>query len=135
MRSSTKWIFEIVVVALILLVLSQLITWGFSHVAKGGHLTTLEQILITIYLLLVGLVAEVVRWARESVEQARDTVRNVLDDALTASAERAVRSAVLRSIFPSGNPDPVNARIHFGIVEDYLTQVESQPLLVQRASG
>jgi hypothetical protein len=80
-------------------------------------------------------VVEVVRWGRESVEEATETVRNVLDDSLTSSAEKAVRGAILRSIFPSGNPDPVNARMHFSIVEQYLRQVEGRVGLIQRASG
>lgn len=135
MRATNKWIIEVVFVSVILLVLGQAVSWGLAQVSSHHPPTALEQILVTLYLLLFGLVVEAIRWARESVEQAAASVRDVLDDGLTLAAERAVRGAILRSIFPSGNPDPTNARIHFEIVEDYLRQVEGRPPLVQRASG
>jgi hypothetical protein len=135
MRSSNKWIIEVVVVSAIMLGLGQVVSFGLARLSPASPPGPLEQILITLYLLLAGLVVELVRWARDSVEQAADSVREVLEDQLIGSAEKAVRGAILRSIFPSGNPDPVNARIHFGIVEDYLRQVEGRPALVQRASG
>jgi hypothetical protein len=135
MRSATRWVIEIIVVSVVLLVFGWVITHGFDFLFPGGNPTPLESALVAVYLVLVGLVVELIRWARDSVEGAAGTVQKVLADELTVSAEKAVRGAILRSIFPSGNPDPVNARIHFGIVEDYLTQVERWPPLIQRASG
>lgn len=135
MRSSNKWVIEVVTVALILTGLGQAVSYGLNALSPKNPPGALDQILITLYLLAIGLVVEVIRWARESVEQASENVKDVLADQLTNSAEKAVRGAILRSIFPSGNPDPVNARIHFGIVEEYLRQVEAWPPLIQRASG
>lgn len=134
-RSSTRWIVEITVVSVILLGLGLVASHSLAALSSAGTPSTLEQVLITVYLLLVGLVVELIRWARDSLEQAVNSVKRVLEDQLTGSAERAVRGAILRSIFPSGNSDPATAQMHFGIVENYLRQVEAWPPLVQRASG
>ncbi len=120
---------------MVLLALGVLVSHALTTVSFGGSPSKLEQVLVAIYMLLVGLVVELVRWARDSLEQAADSVERVLDERLSESAEKAVRGAVLRSIFPSGNSDPITAQIQFGIVEDYLRQVEGWPPLVQRASG
>lgn len=135
MHSSTRWIVEIVVVSVILLCLSWAVDQGVARLSPSYELEPIEKTLVTLYLLLAGLVVETVRWARESIEQASQHAGSVLRGQLSEAAEKAVRGAVLRSIFPSGNPDPVSAQIHFGIVEDYLRQVEGRPMLVQRASG
>jgi hypothetical protein len=135
MRSANKWIIEITVVSLIMLALGQIVAFGMSRLIPESAPSTLENILITLYLLLVGLVVEVVRWARDSVEAAAASARHVLDTQLEKAAERAIRGSVLRTVFPGGDKDPINAQIHFDIVGDYLHQVEGRPALVQRASS
>lgn len=135
MRSSGRWIAEIIVVAVVAIAFGWVVTHLLSFLFPGGKPTRAESVIVALYLALVGIVIEVIRWGHDSVEGASRSVERVLDNELTAAAEKAVRGAILRSIIPSGNSDPVNARIHFAIVENYLKQVEHWPPLVQRASG
>ena len=135
MRSSTRWIVEVIAVSVALLLLGPLVSHAVTTVGFGGSPSKLAQLLVTIYLVLVGLVVELVRWGRDSIEQASGSLEQVLDKRLSESAERAVRGSVLRSIFPSGSPDPITTEIQFNIVENYLRRVETWAPLVQRASG
>jgi hypothetical protein len=134
-RSSTRWIVEVIAVSVALLLLGPLVSHAVTTVGFGGSPSKLAQLLVTIYLVLVGLVVELVRWGRDSIEQASGSLEQVLDNRLSESAERAVRGSVLRSIFPSGSPDPITTEIQFNIVENYLRRVEAWAPLVQRASG
>lgn len=134
MKKKKKWLLELAGVAILMLLVGEATTRFFEWY-NGKDIELLAKILVQLYLLVVGLVVELIRWAHDNTLEQQEEVWSKIDSHLISGVDAAVQNSFLRAMFPSGNPDPMAARLHFSLLQEYLAHVEGYLPIIQRASA